>query len=113
MAENLRQHQPSPADNERFDLSPWVETPSSSRVSRFRYDHANRAIQVQWTNQKNIGYIYEDASYEQYRGFARAVSKGKRINSHLNHFAYRPMTEDEASAPSNPARRGLQSRVLT
>lgn len=95
------------------DLSPWVETPSSSRVSRFRYDYANRAIQCQWRNNKGDGYIYSGVDYEAYRAFARAASKGKRINTHLNGYPYRPMTPSEVGAMANPNRRGLQSRVKT
>jgi len=98
-------------DHDKFDLSPWTETPSSSRVSRFRYDHANNVTQVQWRNQKNDGYLYADMSYEEFRGFARAVSKGKRINSHLNGHPYRLMTPDEVQAAANTQRRGLKSRV--
>src|SRR6478672_10593456 len=101
----------TPADVKQFDLSPWVESPASSRVSRFRYDHANNAVQVQWTNQKNHGYIYDGLDYENYRLFARAVSKGKKVNSFLNGYAYRMMTDTEVNAPSNQNRRGLQSRV--
>ena len=103
----------TPADVQQFDLSPWVESPSSSRVSRFRYDHANNAVQVQWTNQKGHGYIYNDLDYEAYRLFARAVSKGKKINTYLNGYPYRMMTDSEVQAPSNSTRRGLQSRVVT
>ena len=51
-------------DLDNADLSPWLETPSSSRVARMRYDHGNRATQVQWTNGKNRGYVYGDFTYE-------------------------------------------------
>ena len=102
-----------PYDHDKFNLSPWVETPSSSRVSRFRYDHANKTIQVQWRNNKNVGYIYDgpNMNYEAYRRFARAASKGKKINEYLNDFEYRPMTPEEATMTSNSRYRGLQSRV--
>lgn len=95
---------------QHHDLGPWQETPNSSRVSRLRYDYLNRAIQVQWRNNKNHGYIYEDVPYEGFRGFARVVSKGRYINSTLNGYSYRPMTVDEVDAPSND-RRGLVSRA--
>lgn len=99
------------ADNPQFDLSPWVETPSSSRVSRFRYDHANQAVQVQWTNNLNHGYVYYDVPYEQYRLFARAVSKGKKINTQLNGYRYELMSEEQVDAGSNTNRSGVASRV--
>ncbi len=106
---------PTPADDPRHDLSPWTETPSSSRVSRFRYDHATKQIQCQWTNMIGTGYVYDLANdanpYESFRLFARAVSKGRKINTMLNGYPYRPMTPDEYTAPSNPNRSGLQSRV--
>jgi hypothetical protein len=95
---------------DQHDLSPWAETPSSSRVSRYRYDHLNNAIQVQWRNNKNHGYIYLEVPYEGYRSFARAASKGKRINSDLNSYSYRLMSPEELDAPSND-NRGLTSRV--
>jgi KTSC domain len=95
----------------RFDLGPWAHTPSSSRVEAYRYDYLNRATQVTWRNNKNIGYIYEDMPYEAFRSFARAASKGKHINASLNGFPYRLMDPDEVQAPSNERRTGLQSRV--
>jgi hypothetical protein len=96
-----------PQDQATFDLGPWAETPASTRVSRYRYDYTNRAVQVQWRNNKNHGYVYEGVPYEDYRSFARVVSKGKYVNSTLNGFAYRTMTVDEVSAPSNEQRRSV------
>ena len=95
------------------DLGPWIETPSSSRVSQFRYDHMNRALQVQWRNNKNHGYIYMDVDYDGYRSFGRVVSKGRHINSTLNNYPYRLMTPEEVQAPSNEDRRGISSRIRT
>lgn len=95
------------------DLGPWIETPSSSRVSRFRYDHLQRALQVQWRNNKNDGYLYQNVDYEGYRSFARVASKGKHINSTLNNYEYRPMEVHEYDAPSNENRRGIGSRLRT
>jgi KTSC domain len=92
-------------DHAKHDLSPWSETPASTRVARYRYDYINRAVQVQWRNNKNHGYIYFDVPYEAYRSFARLASKGKGVNSHLNGFEYRQMTPDEVGAPSNAFRR--------
>lgn len=100
-------------NEEIHDLTPWVETPSSSRVSGFRYDHLNRALQVTWRNNKNHGYIYLDMEYEAYRSFSRAASKGKNVNSNLNNHEYRLMSPDELSAPSNPERGGALSRSRT
>lgn len=100
-------------DPDLYDLSPWLYTPSSSRVARMRYDHGNRAVQVQWTNQKNHGYIYADCDYEQYRSFARAASRGKYINRRLNDLRYRLMDYDELSAVTNNRRKGITSRVKT
>jgi hypothetical protein len=98
-------------DAAKHDLSPWAETPGSTRVSRYRYDYINHAIQVQWRNGKNPGYIYLDVPYESYRAFARKASKGRAVNEHLNGFEYRQMLADEVSAPSNISRRGAQSRA--
>lgn len=94
------------------DLGPWIETPSSSRVSRFRYDHLQRALQVQWRNNKNNGYIYFNVDYEGYRAFARVASKGKHINSTLNNYVYDRMTGEE-DFPSNEKRKGIGSRLRT
>ena len=94
------------------DLGPWIETPSSTRVSRFRFDHLQRQLQVQWRNNKGHGYIYDGVDYEGYRSFARVVSKGKYINSTLNGFTKWPM-EVEHEIPSNEKRRGLGSRLRT
>lgn len=98
-------------DHEKHDLSPWSETPGSSRVSRYRYDYINQSLQVQWRNNANQGYVYFDVPYESYRGFSRLASKGKGVNSHLNGFEYRQMTSDEVGAPSNEFRRGATSRA--
>lgn len=97
-------------NEDRHDLTPWSETPKSSRVSRYRYDHMNSAIQVQWRNNKNHGYVYLEVPEEGYRAFVRAASKGKHINNALNNFDYRLMTPDEVSAPSN-SQRGMTSRA--
>lgn len=97
-----------------LDPSPWINTSAaSSRVSELRYDHGNRAVQVRWKNDKNIGYVYGDCSYEQYRSFARAASRGKYINRALNDLPYRLMTEEEVSEPVKTSRRGISSRVRT
>lgn len=98
-------------DQLQFDLTPWVETPNSTRVSRFRYDFANRALQVQWTNAKNHGYVYRDVDYENYRSFARVVSKGKHVNRVLNGFDYELMDTDEVQAPSSASRKAITSRL--
>lgn len=110
---------PHPGDTDSHDLSPWVNVsykpypssgPGSSRVSAFRYDHAAKQIQVQWQNNKNDGYIYENVNYEEYRSFARAASRGRRVNTHLNIKNYYPM-QGEQTLPSNSKRRGLTSRM--
>jgi hypothetical protein len=100
-------------DEAKRDLSPWIETMASSRVSRHRYDHINNAVQVLWSgrNAANPGYIYLDVPYDAYRNFARSASTGKAVNRILNGFDYRPMTPDEYSAGSNTTRRGLTSRL--
>lgn len=99
-----------PADDQLHDLGPWVETPGSTRVARYRFDHATRQMQVQWRN-GGPGYVYEVGDYEVYRRFSQRVSKGKSVNSLLNAFPYRQADPEELSAPSNPNRRGLESRV--
>lgn len=98
-------------DTDVIDLAPWIHTPTSSRVSRLRYDHGNRAVQVQWTNQKNVGYVYGDCTYEEYRRFARAASRGQYINRELNALPYRLMSADEVNAVGNENRKGITSRV--
>ena len=94
------------------DLGPWIETPSSSRVSRFRFDHMQRQLQVQWVNGKNAGYVYDNVDYEGYRAFARVVSKGKHVNAVLNGHTYWPMAGEELLA-SNEKRKGVGSRLRT
>lgn len=98
-------------DEARHDLSPWSETPGSTRVSRYRYDYINHALQVQWRNGKGPGYIYFDVPYEVYRSFARLASKGRGINTLLGGLEYREMLSDEVSAPSNSKRAGVTSRA--
>jgi hypothetical protein len=92
------------------DLGPWIETPSSTRVSRFRFDHLQRQLQVQWRNNVGPGYVYENVDYEGYRAFARVASKGKHINAVLNGYAYRSMHGEEM-IPSNPNRSSITSRL--
>lgn len=128
------------------DFGPWIETPNSTRVSKYRYDYLNDTMQVMWKNNKKArtghssptdvpgtvygaGYaregerIYHDSqawakpslfprgqgqiavspvTYETFRRFARATSKGKSVNSLLNGLGYKGMSMDEYGAPSNP-----------
>jgi len=98
-------------DADVHDLGPWAETPASSRVSRYRYDYAQRAVQVQWRNNKNDGYIYEDVDYEAFRNFARAVSKGKAINRGVPSNTYGLMRNQEYEIESNAKRNAIYSRV--
>jgi hypothetical protein len=97
---------------EAHDLGPWIETPSSTRVSRFRFDHLQRELQVQWTNGRNAGCVYHNVDYEGYRAFARVVSKGQHINSVLNGHGFDYMTGEE-NLPSNEKRKGIGSRLRT
>jgi hypothetical protein len=94
------------------DLGPWVETPKSSRVSAFRYDYLNNAVQMKWRD-GGPAYIYLEVPYEGFRSLARAASKGRHINSSLDNFGYRRMTPEEEGAPSNAERRAITSRVRT
>ena len=98
-------------DEKAHDLGPWMETPKSTRVSAFRYDFHNRALQVTWRNNSNHGYIYLSVPYENYKSMARAASKGRFVNTSLNGFDYRLMTPDEVQAESNSERSALTSRV--
>ena len=93
----------------KSDLGPWLETPLSSRVSRFRYDHMNNELQVQWRNNKNHGYVYYDVDYSTYQSMARSASKGKFVNSPLNGHDYEPMNPWQLQAPSNTKRKGIVS----
>lgn len=34
------------------DFGPWIETPNSTRVSKYRYDYLNDTMQVMWKNNK-------------------------------------------------------------
>ena len=108
----------------RMDLGPWIETPNSSRVARYRYDYLNDSMQVEWTNgirsqsgpsspTAHHATIYgaladggTPIDYEGFRRFARAVSKGRAVNSILNGFGYRGVSVDEIQASSNPRYRG-------
>lgn len=100
-----------PTDEPVHDLGPWIEAPNSSRLTRYRYDYAARQIQVTWKNGRgHVHTTYSGAESELYRKFARAVSKGRYVNSTLNGCEYRPATPDEISAPSNPNRRAVKSR---
>src|SRR5262245_37155973 len=99
-------------DRMEHDLGPWMETPQSSRVSRFRYDYQNEALQVQWRNNHNHGYIDYPCPYETCRSFARVASKGRYVNSTLNGLPdYRLMTDEEVHAPSNTSRQQIRSRT--
>jgi hypothetical protein len=114
-AEDLAEEEEEAGDAEgeklRTDLGPWAETPSSTRVASYRYDYMNRETQVTWRNGNNPGYAYMNMNYEDFRRFARVVSKGKYINSTLDGYGYRKLTPDEVSAPTNPKRRGTVSRA--
>ena len=100
----------SPSDDPGHDIGPWIESPSSTRCSRYRYDYANQQLQVAWKNNLHH-YVttYPDTSTEVYRRFARSASKGRFVNRVLNGGGYWP-SGPEKSAPSNPARRQVQSR---
>lgn len=107
-----------------MDFGPWIETPNSSRVSRYRYDYLNDSIMVEWTNQKRAqsgpssptaepvtiyGALADGGTpidYEGFRRFARAISKGKAVNTILNGFGYRGVSTDEYQADSNERYRG-------
>lgn len=105
------QQEDTSEDADVHDLGPWAETPSSSRVSRYRYDYAQRQVQVQWRNNKNKGYIYEDVPYEAFRNFARAVSKGKAINRGVPSTNFGLMQNQEYDIESNAKRTAIYSRV--
>lgn len=99
------------SDDPVHDLGPWIESPQSSRVSRYRYDYGTKELQVAWRN--GIGHVvttYGAADSDTYRRFARAVSKGKMVNRVLNGLPYTPATPDQIAAPSNPNRKEVQSR---
>jgi hypothetical protein len=98
-------------NEEQHDLGPWVETAKSTRVSAFRYDYLNRALQVTWRNNTNHGYIYLGVDREVYRSMTRIASKGRFVNSTLNGYEYRVMWPDEVQALSNANRQALTSRV--
>jgi hypothetical protein len=97
-------------NEDAHDLGPWIETPKSSRVSAFRYDYHNSAVQMTWRD-GGPGYIYLEVPYEGFRSLLRASSKGRHINSTLDNFGYRRMTPEEETAPSNSERRAPTSRV--
>lgn len=111
-------------DSTRMDLGPWIETPNSSRVSAYRYDYLNDSMQVQWKNGKRAqngpssptdvpatmyGGLADGGTpidYEGFRRFARAISKGRAVNTILNGYGYRGMSVDELGADSNDRYRG-------
>lgn len=96
-------------DEDAHDLGPWIESPNSTRVSSFRYDYLNNALQVQWKN-GGPSYIFLEVPYEGYRSMARAASKGRYITN-LESYGYRRMRPEEETASSNRDRRALTSRT--
>lgn len=62
------------------DFGPWIETPNSTRVSKYRYDYLNDTMQVMWKNNKKARTGHSsptDVSGTVYgAGFAR---QGERI----------------------------------
>lgn len=101
-----------PYDSPEHDLGPWIESPGSSRMSRYRYDYAADTLQVTWANDRghSPGTVYEGVGSDIYRRMARAASKGKFVNRILDGFSYRPADPDEFDAPSNPDRSVVQHR---
>jgi KTSC domain len=98
-------------NEEAHDLGPWIETPKSTRVSAFRYDYLNNALQVAWTN-GGPSYIFLEVPYERFRSFARATSKGRYVGNTLEKESdFRRMRPEEEFAPSNAERRAITSRV--
>lgn len=77
----------SQADEESDDgWSPWVPTPQSTRVARFRYNFPSMGLEVDWTNGKNNGFMYSGVPESTFRDFSSAPSKGKFVNEVLNTF---------------------------
>jgi len=103
---------PQEEADERHDLGPWIETPNSSRVLRYRFDYGSRTLQVLWRKpggSHGAGTLYSDVDYEQFRSFGRAISKGRAVNSILNSLSYEPLGNDH-HVPSNDRRRPPSSR---
>jgi hypothetical protein len=111
----------------RSDFGPWIETPNSSRVRQYRYDYINKSMQVLWKNNKRAqsgpssptavpGTVYGEMAngnpitYEMFRSYARAVSKGRGVNTMLNNWGYRGMSTDERDATSNNRYRNAPAR---
>lgn len=64
----------------------WFFSPTSSRVRKYRWDGGNLAIHVVFKD--GTPWVYRNVPYSVFRGFHRAKSKGKYINSRLNGFEY-------------------------
>lgn len=101
------------ADDPSHDFGPWIET-ASSRATRYRYDYANQALQVEWRNGRgHVVTKYSGVDSEIYRRFARSASKGKFVNRVLNGApgGYEPIGHgEEFQAPTNPNRRAVKHR---
>jgi hypothetical protein len=67
----------------------WWYTFDSSRVKEAAYDKPNERLYVRWQD-RGVGYIYEGVPENIWRGFRRAKSAGKYINSRLNNYNYHP-----------------------
>jgi hypothetical protein len=111
-------------DPDAIDVNQWTIVPRrardevkpyhSTRVTRFRYDYGNKAIQVRWQNENkaysNHGYVYqsfnEDATWREYKGMMDAVSRGKQINRMNPRMLYRPMTDEERYAGPTSRNKG-------
>lgn len=92
-------------EDDPHECSPWVETPSSSRVRRFRFDFATSNVHVVWANSRGaVGHVYENVPSEIYRAFTRSSSPGGAVNSMLNGFHHRPITPEELNLPSSTRR---------
>lgn len=83
-------------DSDYAGYGPWVEV-SSSRVAAIRYDGANQAAIVRWTD-GGVPYIFTGVSPEVYRAYLKSGSKGRSLG--MLGTSYRPASPHELDAPS-------------
>lgn len=74
--------------------TPW-EFPGSSRVHAYQYDSESMQLRVRFVKY-GTPWIYEGVPLAVFQSFDASPSKGRYINSTLNHFNYREATMVEA-----------------
>lgn len=74
--------------------------PDSSRVRAYQYDFATGELRVRFVKY-DTAWVYENVSTAVFEAFDAAPSKGKFINSTLNHTRHHKASWDEESTHFN------------